>query len=97
MCAWLRRRHGSASCVERSPLEATTASGGGTAAAVTARASLQPPTPSAADDAAWRDAKATASFDARLQLFPLLTHGATQAITLLSWRSMPAAEIAQVS
>lgn len=53
------------------------------------------PAASTADDAL-AEAKAMASFDARLQLFPLLTHGATQAITLSGgWRSMPAAEIAQ--
>lgn len=93
-----RRRLGSLGGTERSAVEAAAGGnggnrGGGTAAGGTAETPAHAmPLPA---DAAWREAQAAASFDARLQLFPLLMHGATQATTLLGWRSMPAAEIAQ--
>lgn len=105
MSSWPRRRRlGSLGGTERSALEAATGGdgggnwGGGTAAGGTAETAAHagsgPAMPSPAD-AAWRESRAAASFDARLQLFPLLMHGATQATTLLGWHSMPAAEIAQ--
>lgn len=56
-----------------------------------------PPLVAAAAAAADARAEAAAAcrFDGSLQFFALLMHGATQAMSLMAWRSLPASEIFQ--